>query len=329
VGGEPAAAEGDQRADHEQAAARVRGDLVERAPERPAEHAQTAAPDARPEDVVGPEEPQRNPARAGHERRDRADEPDEAAEEHRLAAVARVEALDLLDALRCDLEAGAVAQHEVAPEAAPEQERGEVAGDRRRPDHRDEDDDRDLALAGHQAADEDERLPGREQADERPGLQEGHHADEQIRVSAERRADALDDPRDVGQADEAEPVRGQSGDDDRQRGELELAQPPPAPEDVGAEERGAEEGERLHARTASHPTAAGVRSASPAAARRARSGPSAPAKRPTTVGPEPATMTRAAPARAASARAATVKGASARAAGPRSLTGGSGGGPAL
>jgi hypothetical protein len=60
--------------------------------------------------------------RAGHERRERAHEPDEAADEDRLASVAGEVPLDLLDSLSGELDPRAVLDEEVAAEPAAEQE---------------------------------------------------------------------------------------------------------------------------------------------------------------------------------------------------------------
>ena len=83
-------------------------DLVERAPEQVAEHAEERGPEAGADDAVRDEAPVGEPRRAGDERRERPHQPDEAADQDRLAAVAVEVALDLLEPLLGDLEARAV-----------------------------------------------------------------------------------------------------------------------------------------------------------------------------------------------------------------------------
>ena len=112
------------------------------------------------EHVVGQELAQRHARRAGDERRDRAHEADEAADQDRHPAAPLEERLDLLQALLGDLHPRAVADHEVAPEPAAERVGGEVARDRAGPDDRDQHEQRDLALPGDEAADDHGRLPG-------------------------------------------------------------------------------------------------------------------------------------------------------------------------
>ena len=84
------------------------------------------------EDAVGREVPVGHLAAAGDERRQRADQADEAADQDRLAAVAGEVALDLLEALVSDPEALAVPDEEVAAEPRAEQEADRVARRRRR-----------------------------------------------------------------------------------------------------------------------------------------------------------------------------------------------------
>ena len=83
-------------------------DLVERAPEDVAEDAEERGPRAAPDDAVRDEAPVREPGRPGDERRQRADEPDEAADQDRLAAVPVEVPLHLLEPLVRDLHARAV-----------------------------------------------------------------------------------------------------------------------------------------------------------------------------------------------------------------------------
>ena len=187
----------DDEAEREQAARDPRRELVERAPEDEAEDAERRRPQAGAEDVVGQELAQRHVRRAGDERRDRAHEADEAADQDRHPAAALEEALDLLEALLGDLHAGAVADHEVAAEPAAEHVGREVAGDGAGPDDRDQDGQRDLALAGDEAADDHRRLPRRDQPDERAGLEEGEDADGEVGPLAERLAGLLDQVLDV------------------------------------------------------------------------------------------------------------------------------------
>src|SRR5439155_22006729 len=89
-------------------------DLVKALPEDVAEEHERGAPQARADDVVRDEAPQRHLRRARDERRDRADEADEAPDQDRLATVAVEEALDLLEALMRDLDPRPVLLHEFA-----------------------------------------------------------------------------------------------------------------------------------------------------------------------------------------------------------------------
>src|ERR671918_156218 len=100
------------------------GDLVERAPEDVPEHAERGRPQARSNDAERDEAPERHPGRAGDERRERAHEADEPADQDGLAAVAVEVALDRGKSLGSDLDPGAVALEEAAPEPAAEEEAG-------------------------------------------------------------------------------------------------------------------------------------------------------------------------------------------------------------
>ena len=95
--------ERDHEPEREQAARHPRGELVERAPEHVAEHAERRRPQPGAEHVVGQELAQRHMRRAGDERRDRAHEPDEAADQDRHPAAPLEERLDLLQPLLGDL----------------------------------------------------------------------------------------------------------------------------------------------------------------------------------------------------------------------------------
>ena len=276
----------------------------------------------------GQELAQRHPRGAGDERRDRADEADEAADQDRHPAAALEEALDVLEALLGDLHARAVADHEVAAEPAAEHVGGEVAGDGAGPDDRDQDGERDHALARDEAADDDRRLARRDQPDERAGLEEGHDADRQVGPLAERLAGLLDQVLDVreldhARADQARADRGERADDERHAAVVAAAD-----DQVERERDGACEPDGVHqtgcgsayARpTGSAASAPGWRSASDAAAARACAGPSSPVKRPTTVGPEPDTIARTAPAERTAASASPIAGQSERAGASRSL----------
>ena len=77
----------------------------------------------------------------------------------------------------------------------------EVAGHRARPHDRDQHEQRDLALAGDEAADDHGRLARRDEADERAGLQEREHADEQVGPRPERAAGVLEQLLEVRQLD--------------------------------------------------------------------------------------------------------------------------------
>ena len=77
----------DQRPEREQAARHVGRELVDRAPEHEAEHAERDRPQAGGEHVVGQEAAQRHPAGAGDERHQRAHEAEEAADDDHHRAV--------------------------------------------------------------------------------------------------------------------------------------------------------------------------------------------------------------------------------------------------
>ena len=148
----------DREPEREQPARHPRRELVERAPEHVAEHAERRRPQPGAEHVVGQELAQRHVRRAGDERRDRAHEPDEAADQDRHPAALVEERLDLLEPLLGDLHARAVLDHELAAEPAAERVGRHVAEHRAGPHDRDQHHQRDLALAGDEAADDHRRL---------------------------------------------------------------------------------------------------------------------------------------------------------------------------
>ena len=96
--GAPVRAHGEHdRRDHREREGAVRqraGGLAEGLAERVADERERARPDRRAEQAPGQEAAQAQAGGAGQERRDRADDPDEAPDEDRLRAVALVEALD-------------------------------------------------------------------------------------------------------------------------------------------------------------------------------------------------------------------------------------------
>ena len=136
---------------------------------------------------------------------------------------------------------------EVAPQPATEVVARQVARDRRDPHQRDQGDDVDLALAGHDAAEDHDGLPRGDEPDERPRLQERRGGDDRVGPGAEGVARVLQQLLDVGQLDEAGPVDRQAddGDDpaDEQR-RLELA---PAQQEEQRQGDGRDEGAALHA----------------------------------------------------------------------------------
>ena len=87
---------------------------------------------------------------------------------------------------------GAVAHEEAAAEPAAERVGGQVAGTAHAHTIADQHVDRDLPLAGDDAADQDGGLARRDEPDERAGLEEGERADEQVGPLAEPGADVLD-----------------------------------------------------------------------------------------------------------------------------------------
>src|SRR3954468_13475742 len=127
-----------ERPEREQAAADVGGELVDRAPEHVAEHAERGRPRAGREHVVGQEAPERHLRRAGDERRDRPHEAEEAADEDRRAAALLEEALDLVEPLVGDLQPRAVLDQPLAAEVGAELVGGHVAEHGARPHDRDQ-----------------------------------------------------------------------------------------------------------------------------------------------------------------------------------------------
>src|SRR6201999_4227031 len=143
-------------------------------------------PEAGAKDAEGDEGAVAHPRAAGDERGEGADQADEAADEDGLAAVAREVVLDFFEALVADPDPRPVAEHELAPEPAAEEEAGRVAEPGREPGDRDQQVDVDRALAGDGAAEQHHRLAGDDEADESTGLGEGEDADEQVGPGAER-----------------------------------------------------------------------------------------------------------------------------------------------
>ena len=163
----------DERAEREHAARDVGREPVDRAPEQEAEHAERDRPQAGGEHVVGQEAAQRHPRGAGDERRERPDEAEEAPDDDRHRAALVEEVLDLLEPLLGDLQPLAVLEQPPAALAPAELVGRDVADDAARPHDRDQRQQRDLALAGDQAADDHRGLARRDEAEERAGLQEG------------------------------------------------------------------------------------------------------------------------------------------------------------
>src|SRR4029079_9988451 len=100
---------------------------AERVAERVADEREGARPHERPEQAPRQERPQAHPRRAGQERRDRADEADEAPDEDRLRAVMVEERLDALQPRRRDADPRAAGDDEAPAEALAEREAREVA----------------------------------------------------------------------------------------------------------------------------------------------------------------------------------------------------------
>ena len=83
-------------------------------------------------------------------------------------------------------------EHELAAEAAADEEAGRVARPGGEPGDRDQQVDVDRALPGDGAAEQHHRLAGDDEADEGAGLGEGEGADEQVGPGAERVGDVLE-----------------------------------------------------------------------------------------------------------------------------------------
>src|SRR5581483_1513223 len=240
-------------------------------------------PEAGAEDAEGDELAVAHARAAGHERRQRPHEADEAADQDRLAAVVLEVGLDAGEALARDPERWAVAEHEVAPQPPPEQEARRVARPGADPDHRDRRHDRGLALAGDRPAEQDGGLAGQEQAQEGAGLDERGEAHDRVDPAAEARAHVVEDALEVQvrqllrEDHEARDDRRHDGDERALAPALAAAHEPPPPP------------------AASPATSAAAKRGGSAAAARSAAGRSA--KRPKAVGPEPATSALAAPAR--------------------------------
>ena len=171
-------------------------------------------------------------------------------------------------------------------------------GHRAGPHDRDQHEQRDLALAGDEPADDHRRLARRDQADERAGLQEREHADGEIGPLAERLAGVLDQLLHVRQLDHAEPDqrradRRQPAEDQHRAAVLAAAE-----DEVEGERRPLPRSRRgasatppagaANARpTGVAATASGWRERSASAAARACTTPCSPGNSPNTVGPEP------------------------------------------
>ena len=96
--------------------------------------------------------------------------------------------LDLVQPLLGDLQPLAVREQPLAALAPAELVGREVAGDAADPDDRDQRQQRDLALAGDEAADDHRGLAGRDEAEERAGLEEREQPDGEVGPLAERLA---------------------------------------------------------------------------------------------------------------------------------------------
>src|SRR3954454_6929419 len=108
-------------------------DLVERAPEDVADQAEGRAPEPGAHDAVGQEAAVGHPRGAGDERRERADEPEEAADHDRLAAMPIEVVLDLVEALLGDADLRPVPEHELPADLVADEEARAVAGNRTDP----------------------------------------------------------------------------------------------------------------------------------------------------------------------------------------------------
>ena len=250
--------------------------------------------------VVGNEAPERHARGAGDERRERADEPDEAADEDRRAAVAVEEALDLLQPGLGDLDPRAVADEELAAQPAAEHVARHVAGHRRGPHDRQQRDDVDLPLSGDDAAEQDRGLPRRDEADEGAGLEEGHHADEHVGVRAERLADVLDRLLEVRRLDDARAVDDQAGDQQDEDDARLVREPAEADRQESRDSRGEQEGpDGFTALANGYATTASAKRGRARARRRLRAAASLQVRNtPNVVGPEPLTIARLGPGRA-------------------------------
>ena len=123
---------GDGDPEDQRRAARDLGRLVEALGEEVAEQRERCRPQPGAEDAVGDERPVAHPRAAGDERRQRANEADEATDQDRLAAVALEVGLDLSEALAGDPHPGAVAKHEVPSQPGADQEADACHPPRRR-----------------------------------------------------------------------------------------------------------------------------------------------------------------------------------------------------
>src|SRR5262249_51643454 len=144
------------------------------------------------EDAEGREVPVRHLAAAGYERREGANQPDEAADQDRPAAVTGEVVLDLLEARLADPEPLAVLDQEAAPEPGTEHEADRVAREGAEPGDRQDHRQGDVPLTRDRPAEHHRELARSDQPDEGPGLEEGQRADQQVGPGPQALREVLD-----------------------------------------------------------------------------------------------------------------------------------------
>ena len=185
----------DERAEREGAARHVGREPVDRAPEHEAEHAERDRPQAGGEHVVGQEPAQRHPRGAGDERHQRPHEAEEAPDDDHHRAALLEDALDLLEPLLGDLRAaGRARAASRGPSGGRARRTVTSPATHARPHDRDQRQQRDLALAGDQPADDHRGLARRDEPEERARLEERERADDEVGPLAERLAGVLEQP---------------------------------------------------------------------------------------------------------------------------------------
>src|SRR5579862_611312 len=191
VPGEPVGGEPDDRGDEdgpeaELALTRQLERAVDALPADEAERREGGCPQTGADGVDEREAAKRHPRRAGDERGEGTDDPDEPADEDRLAAVGGEVALRPRQPGRRHAERTPVTKSPAAADCTAERVPGDVAGEGGEPNDDDQRREVDVAAAGDQAAEDDRELARRNEPDERRRFEERQRADEHVGPRSER-----------------------------------------------------------------------------------------------------------------------------------------------